>query len=275
MVRRESFDQALVQAAVDAGAQFRDGVQVPGIEERDGRAILDVRSDQDRGQSGGRRGRLGRAMRTLRGGPQRAGGSGMEYELAMPRRQDGDPDGHPGRGHGRKQARGWQDARIDWGPTAGSYAWVFPKGDRLAVGVIQPRGNPGRSKACLACWLHQLGLERAEVLAYSGHLTQWRTDDSPLARGCVLVAGDAAPVGTASGTGARPARLHRMRLADLPGCVHRAVRVLPDCRWCPDRPGAEDPRLLAPVLAPPLPERRARRSRDVLAGNVVGRAPPS
>ncbi|HSU48551.1 MAG TPA: geranylgeranyl reductase family protein, partial [Arthrobacter sp.] len=122
---------------------------------------------------------------------------GLEYELAMPRRQDADPDGHfgpvhSGRGHGRKQARGWQDVRIDWGPTAGSYAWVFPKGDRLAVGVIQPRGNPDQSKAYLARWLHQLGLERAEVLAYSGHLAQWRTVDSPLARGCVLVAGDAA-----------------------------------------------------------------------------------
>lgn len=192
MVRRESFDQALVQAAVDAGAQFRDGVRVRGIEERDGRVILDVRPDTIEAKAVvGADGSAGRCGRYVGVRSERVD-LGLEYELAMPRRQDGDPDGHPLWGHGRKQARGWQDVRIDWGPAAGSYAWVFPKGDRLAVGVIQPRGNPDQSKAYLARWLQQLGLERAEVLAYSGHLTQWRTDDSPLSEGCVLLAGDAA-----------------------------------------------------------------------------------
>ncbi|GAA3295916.1 hypothetical protein GCM10020218_077910 [Dactylosporangium vinaceum] len=30
---------------------------------------------------------------------------------------------------------------IDWGPLPGSYAWVFPKGDLLTVGVIAARGE--------------------------------------------------------------------------------------------------------------------------------------
>ena len=35
----------------------------------------------------------------------------------------------------------WADrVHLDWGPIPGSYAWVFPKGDTLTVGVIAARG---------------------------------------------------------------------------------------------------------------------------------------
>jgi flavin-dependent dehydrogenase len=81
---------------------------------------------------------------------------------------------------------------LDWGPAAGSYAWVFPKGERLTVGVISRKGTPEQTRAYLARFLDQQGLAGATVLKDSGHLTRCRRPDSPLGRGRVLVCGDAA-----------------------------------------------------------------------------------
>ncbi|MFW8745603.1 hypothetical protein ACOI9R_36295, partial [Mesorhizobium japonicum] len=71
-------------------------------------------------------------------------------------------------------------------------AWLFPKRDTLTVGVIQRTGVPDRTRAYLDRWLGQLGLAHLERVHDSGHLTRWRTSSSPLRRGRVLVAGDAA-----------------------------------------------------------------------------------
>ncbi|GAA4122887.1 geranylgeranyl reductase family protein [Nocardioides fonticola] len=81
---------------------------------------------------------------------------------------------------------------LDWGPLPGSYAWVFPKGDTLTVGVIAAKGRPAETRAYLAAYLRQRGLDRARVLHDSGHLTRCRTPDSPLTADRVLAVGDAA-----------------------------------------------------------------------------------
>jgi flavin-dependent dehydrogenase len=81
---------------------------------------------------------------------------------------------------------------LDWGPLPGSYGWVFPKGDALTVGVIAARGDPAATRAYLTGFARRLGLASRPVLRDSGHLTRCRTETSPLARGRVLVAGDAA-----------------------------------------------------------------------------------
>jgi geranylgeranyl reductase family protein len=81
---------------------------------------------------------------------------------------------------------------LDWGPLPGSYAWVFPKGDSLTVGVIAEAGRPATTKAYLRAFLRAQGLDRQRVLHDSGHLTRCRTPDSPLGRGRILLAGDAA-----------------------------------------------------------------------------------
>ena len=52
---------------------------------------------------------------------------------------------------------------LDWGPLPGSYGWVFPKGDRLTVGVITAKGDPGPTRAYLADLVRQLGLDGLEV----------------------------------------------------------------------------------------------------------------
>lgn len=81
---------------------------------------------------------------------------------------------------------------LDWGPVPGSYGWVFPKGNVLTVGVIAGRGNGAASRRYLAEFREQLGLAKFAATCVSGHLTRYRAVDSPLGRGRVLLAGDAA-----------------------------------------------------------------------------------
>ena len=102
---------------------------------------------------------------------------GLETEFAWPDASAGDWAGR---------------ILIDWGPLPGSYGWVFPKGDALTVGVIAARGEGAATREYLASFIDRLGLAGARELRSSGHLTRCRTDDSPLFRDRVLVAGDAA-----------------------------------------------------------------------------------
>jgi flavin-dependent dehydrogenase len=68
---------------------------------------------------------------------------------------------------------------------------VFPKDGRLSVGVVQRKGDPDATRAYLDRLVCAVGATGA-VERSSGHLLQWRAPGSPLRRGRVLVAGDAA-----------------------------------------------------------------------------------
>jgi geranylgeranyl reductase family protein len=81
---------------------------------------------------------------------------------------------------------------LDWGPIPGSYAWIFPKHDRLTVGVIAARGRGDETRKYLREILDRHHLGSYDRLHDSGHLTRCRTPSSPLRKARVLVAGDAA-----------------------------------------------------------------------------------
>jgi len=174
MVQREHFDQLLVDAAVAAGAVFRDGAAVRGLaEDEDG---VTVRLEGEELQARvvvGADGSSGRTSGYV--GVEFAGTDlGLEVEVEAP--------GHE-----------WSHtALFDWGADRGSYAWLFPKRDSLTIGVIQRTGLPDATRAFLELWLRQLGLAGATRVRESGHLTRWRSRRSPLRRGAVLVAGEAA-----------------------------------------------------------------------------------
>ncbi len=89
-------------------------------------------------------------------------------------------------------ARWERTVLLDWGPVPGSYGWVFPKGDVLTVGVIGSRDQSAALRTYYAELVERLGLSGITPLVQTGHLTRVRTPDSPLRRGAVLVAGDAA-----------------------------------------------------------------------------------
>ena len=175
MVVRSELDAALVQAAVDAGAEVRTRTVVSGYAQ--------TGDDVELTTSGGPV--RARTVVAADGSGSRAAAHvgvvcdqvdlGMEAELPTPAGSDWD---------GR--------VLLDWGPVPGSYAWVFPKGDRLTVGVIGSREQGAAVREYFRAFVASLGLDLADGEHVGGHLTRVRARSSPLRRDRVLVAGDAA-----------------------------------------------------------------------------------
>ncbi|MEU6444088.1 geranylgeranyl reductase family protein [Streptomyces sp. NPDC047046] len=184
LVNRPEFDLGLVEAAQEAGAELRTGAVVQRVEQH-GPAVPDRRTVALVLQGGETL--LARAVVGADGSAGRIGAHvgvkldqvdlGLELEIPVPETVAADWKGR---------------VHIDWGPLPGSYGWVFPKGDTLTVGVISARGEGAATKRYLEDFVGRLGLAGFEPKVSSGHLTRCRTDDSPLSRGRVLVAGDAA-----------------------------------------------------------------------------------
>jgi geranylgeranyl reductase family protein len=178
MVTREEFDDALCRAAAAAGVTVCPHSPVRAISQPDGHAVARL--------AGGTELRA----RVLIGADGSAGVTarhvgvrcqqtdlGLELEIRVP----------------APVAAQWQGRlQLDWGPIPGSYGWVFPKGDRLTVGVIAARGQGEQTRRYLADFTGRLGLAGYPAERDSGHLTRCRADGSPLRAGRVLVAGDAA-----------------------------------------------------------------------------------
>ena len=178
MVMREDFDAALLGRAEENGAAVRQRAQVRAIEQADGRAIARLADGTSVSAAVliGADGSSGVTARHV--GAQFAQVDlGLELEIAVP-----EPVG-----------RRWAGRLLlDWEEIPGSYGWVFPKGDRLTVGVIAARGRGDATKAYLREFVGRLGLSGYQAVRDSGHLTRCRTEQSPLRRGRVIVAGDAA-----------------------------------------------------------------------------------
>jgi geranylgeranyl reductase family protein len=178
MVRREEFDDRLRAAAVAAGATLRQRCPVRAVEQDPDQVRIRL-ADGDEITARVAVGADGSAGVTARAAGVRYGqvDLGLEVELPVPA-----PLAHHWRGR----------LLLDWGAIPGSYAWVFPKGDRLTVGVIASRGRGAETRDYLRRFVDRLGLSGLEAAHDSGHLTRCRTDDSPLRHGRLLVAGDAA-----------------------------------------------------------------------------------
>jgi geranylgeranyl reductase family protein len=178
MVMREEFDAALLGRAEGNGAVVRQQVQVRAIDQADGRATARLADGSAVTATVliGADGSSGVSARHV-GAEFAQVDLGLELEIAVPA-----AIGRPWAGR----------LLLDWGEIPGSYGWVFPKGDRLTVGVIAARGQGDATKAYLREFVGRLGLGGYPVVRDSGHLTRCRTEGSPLRRGHVIVAGDAA-----------------------------------------------------------------------------------
>jgi geranylgeranyl reductase family protein len=175
MVLRSEMDLALVDVAVAAGAELRTGVTVGAYSEDEGVITLGTNEGPI----------WAKAVVAADGSAGRASGYvgvvcdqvdiGLEAELPTP--PGSDWEGH---------------VLLDWGPVPGSYGWVFPKGDTLTVGVIGAKEQGEAMRAYYVDFLASLGLDRATAIHDGGHQTRVRAPGSPLRRGAVLVAGDAA-----------------------------------------------------------------------------------
>lgn len=177
-VRREDFDAALLRAAMDAGAVVVERSGARAIEQDGGRVRVRL-ADGSTVTAGILIGADGSAGISARHVGVRVAqvDLGLEVELPVP----------------DAIQRYWRNrVLIDWGPIPGSYGWVFPKGDVLTVGVIAPRGMGEQTRRYLRRFVDRLGFASIVPVRDSGHLTRCRTSESPLRRGRVLVAGDAA-----------------------------------------------------------------------------------
>ena len=178
LVRRDEFDASLIDAAVTAGATVYDNTVVTKLTADDDvmRVTTRNRGDMRARVVVGADGSAGRSAAYV-GVVLDQVDLGLEVELVTPSDQSGD----------------WSDRiLIDWGTIPGAYAWVFPKGGTLSVGVIAERGHPDLTRSYLSDFLARLNLDQQQAVVSSGHLTRCRTRDSPLYRDRVLVAGDAA-----------------------------------------------------------------------------------
>ena len=176
LVDRATFDHALLRVAQSAGAHVAEGVTVTGV--KDDGDVVTLQTSQGPLSARYVIGADGSASRIARhvGVTAETVDLGLEVELDV-----GD------------QAHRWEGrVHLDWGADPGTYAWVFPKGDSLTVGVIQSRGQAPATRAYLSRFVSDMGLSSLRQLQSSGHLTRCRSVGSPLSRGRVLVAGDAA-----------------------------------------------------------------------------------
>lgn len=178
MVMREEFDAALLRRATGNGAVVRQRAPVRALDQAGGRASARLADGSVV------------TARVIIGADGSSGVSarhvgvrfdqvdlGLELEIAVPP-------------HVERQWAG--RVLLDWGEIPASYGWVFPKGDRLTVGVIAARGNGDATRDYLREFTDRLKLGSFDVLRDSGHLTRCRSDASGLRNGRVIVAGDAA-----------------------------------------------------------------------------------
>ncbi|WP_322777817.1 geranylgeranyl reductase family protein [Frankia sp. Cas4] len=222
MVMRSEFDRALVHSACAAGAGLRTGVHVTGLREVTGptagpvpgpggpdsnevqaaTAVTAVRGVREsRGSTEIRQTRDGCVVVTVRGGREirarvvvgadgASGRTGAHVGVRCDQVDVGLEGEFP---VSAPTARRWGGRMLlDWGPVPGSYAWLFPKSEVLTVGVIGSRADGDALRSYYGDLVRRLGLGSVTPLHDSGHLTRVRAAGSPLRRGRVLVAGDAA-----------------------------------------------------------------------------------
>lgn len=177
MINRSEFDARLVATAEASGATVATGVTVEQIEEDETSVIIKTSAGIVRAASlVGADGSASRVAGYV-GAEYEQVDLGLEVELSV----------------SDEQASEWRGRlHLDFGELPGSYAWVFPKGERLTVGAIARRGNGAWQQEYLQRFIAGVGLAGAPIERSGGHLTRCRAVDSPLAKGRVLLCGDAA-----------------------------------------------------------------------------------
>lgn len=82
--------------------------------------------------------------------------------------------------------------RFDFNSIEAGYSWVFPKRNHLSVGILSTHRVQAGLEAKLADYLKLLGITRIQKTEKHGYLIPLAPRREPLARGRVLLAGDAA-----------------------------------------------------------------------------------
>jgi geranylgeranyl reductase family protein len=177
MTQRRRLDAHLAEQAAAAGAEFRDGVRATALELEDDGAI--VRFDSAAASApvvigaDGANGLTARALGLLE---TRRHGVALEGNVAY------------GKDEGRFRGR----ALLDLGTVPGGYAWAFPKGDHVNVGVGGWEGEGPRLREHLARACAGYGLPQERLRALRGYRLPMRGPGERPVRRRALAVGDAA-----------------------------------------------------------------------------------
>jgi geranylgeranyl reductase family protein len=174
MTQRRRLDAFLAEQASAAGAEFRDGVKVTGVDSA-GSVTLDgerLAADVVVGADGAN----GISARSL-GLPAHEHGVGLEGNVAYE--------------HVSRQRFGSR-AIVELGVVRGGYAWVFPKGDHVNVGVGGSQSEGPRLRERLQELCAAFGIDEADVRDLRGHRLPMRGGSRRSVAGRVLLVGDAA-----------------------------------------------------------------------------------
>jgi geranylgeranyl reductase family protein len=174
MTQRKRLDHFLVQQAVEAGADFRDGTKVGAVAVRESGASVEGFEAQTVIAADGVNGITARALGL---GGNRVVGVALEGNLPYAKM---DPRPFDGR------------LALELGVVPGGYGWVFPKGDHanFGVGGWEAEGPRLREHLRRLCEAHGVSSDDLEELR--GYRLPLREPRSTLARGHALVVGDAA-----------------------------------------------------------------------------------
>jgi geranylgeranyl reductase family protein len=177
MTQRRRLDAHLAEQAAAAGADFRDGVRATALELEEGGAM--VRCNGSSASAPvviGADGVNGLTVRSLGLAGQRSHGVALEGNVLHV--------------HAREDYRG--RAVVELGTVPGGYAWVFPKGDHVNVGVGGWETEGPRLRAHLerACVEYGLPAERLESVR--GYRLPMRRAGDAIRSGRALLVGDAA-----------------------------------------------------------------------------------
>jgi flavin-dependent dehydrogenase len=176
MTQRRRLDAHLAEQAASAGAEFRDGVRATAIEPDGAGATVRFGDSAARAQVViGADGVNGLTVRALGLLPLRRHGVALEGNV---------PYGDEERFRGR--------ALVDLGTVPGGYAWVFPKGDHVNVGVGGWEGEGPRLREHLDRACEGYGLPRERLASLRGYRLPMRGTGERPVHGRVLAVGDAA-----------------------------------------------------------------------------------
>jgi geranylgeranyl reductase family protein len=208
MTQRRRLDAYLAERAAEAGADFHDGdpVRELDVTSNTGVRVATAHDTHTARVLIGADGANGLVGRTL--------GLRRQYEEAVALEGNIDyPNGIP---------EDWREfVGLDLGGLAGGYGWVFPKGDHLNVGVGAWKYAGFTLRPKLADLCRRYGFNADALTNVRGYHLPVRIAGSPIARGPVAVAGDAAGlIDPLTGEGIYMA-FESGRLA-----AHEAMRVL-------------------------------------------------
>ncbi|HET8607198.1 MAG TPA: NAD(P)/FAD-dependent oxidoreductase [Gaiellaceae bacterium] len=167
MTQRRRLDLHLAEQAAARGADFRDGVKV---ERLDGTTVV---AGDERIEAG-----VVLAAGGANGLPGRAGGVVQGTAL----------EGNASYGDRLRRDR----AIFEFGTVPGGYAWIFPKGDHVNVGVGGWQSEGPRLRQHLARFCGRHGLRLDGLTELRGHRLPMRRSLAGLVDGRVAAIGDAA-----------------------------------------------------------------------------------